>query len=206
MGAAELASGHERRLAVDGVEQGRGGLELLRRPDDGQTHGALGSADPTRAYGHGLDPGERVERLDLRDDLAVHGPEGRLAATALVRLVEERRGRLQVDADVLLQADRGDEPGAPGDDRAENPFFKPANRKRVQEFLAKIRPIADSHGATLTQLAINWTIHRPGITTALVGARNAGQAEENARAAEFKLSEEETRRINELVKNLRLKI
>ncbi|MCK4602292.1 MAG: aldo/keto reductase, partial [Phycisphaerae bacterium] len=69
-----------------------------------------------------------------------------------------------------------------------------------------IRPIADAHGATLAQLAINWTIHRPGITAALVGARNARQAAENAKAAEFKLTKEQTSQINALLEDVRLEV
>ena len=42
---------------------------------------------------------------------------------------------------------------------------------------------------TLAQLVINWTIRKEGITAALVGARNAQQAIENAGAMGFTLSD-----------------
>jgi aryl-alcohol dehydrogenase-like predicted oxidoreductase len=48
--------------------------------------------------------------------------------------------------------------------------------------LEKVRPIAERHNASLSQVAINWTIHEPGITAALVAARNAEQAAHNAGA------------------------
>ena len=54
------------------------------------------------------------------------------------------------------------------------------------------------------QLVINWTMHRPGITCALVGVRNAPQAEENAGAAAFALTADETAEINERLEELRL--
>ena len=73
----------------------------------------------------------------------------------------------------------------PSDVRSRSPYFKPENRRRVLDFLARIQPIADDHGVTLAQLVVNWTIHRPGITAALVGARNPRQARENAGAAAF---------------------
>jgi len=88
--------------------------------------------------------------------------------------------------------------------RAQNKFYRPENRRRILEFLDSIRPIAEAHQATLAQLVINWTIHRPGITCALVGVRNPAQAEENARAAEFELSADQMRRINERVEGLKL--
>lgn len=83
-----------------------------------------------------------------------------------------------------------------GDHRVNQPWFKPENRARVLEVLERdIQPIADAHGATLAQIAIAWTIHAPGITSALVGARNADQVEANAKAADIELSDEERKAI-----------
>jgi len=71
----------------------------------------------------------------------------------------------------------------PGDLRHSNPLFSRESRLRVQEMLDRMRPVADGNGLTLGQLAIAWTIAQPGVTHALVGARNAAQAAENAAAA-----------------------
>lgn len=83
-----------------------------------------------------------------------------------------------------------------GDHRAGVKFFKEENIKRTNEFLSKIQPLADEKNATLGQLVIRWTIERPGITVALVGARNAQQATQNAKAIEVKLSADEIAFIN----------
>ncbi|HDS30437.1 MAG TPA: aldo/keto reductase, partial [Firmicutes bacterium] len=88
------------------------------------------------------------------------------------------------------------------DHRSGLKLFNLENRKRVNEFLEKIKPIADTHGATLAQLVINWTIHRPGITATLVGARNASQAEENAGAMNFTLSPDELSEIDKYLNEL----
>ena len=94
-----------------------------------------------------------------------------------------------------------------GDDhRAESPFFRPENIRKVNAFLEEIRPIAEAHDATLAQLVINWTIHRPGVTAALVGARNPKQAAENAKAADFVILPEETSRIDELLEEHKLDV
>lgn len=87
------------------------------------------------------------------------------------------------------------------DHRSANAFFKPANRQKVLDLLDKLHPIADAHSATLAQLVINWTINQPGITAALVGARNAAQAKENAHAASFELTADETSAINEILES-----
>ena len=78
-----------------------------------------------------------------------------------------------------------------GDHRAGHKFFTVENRRRVAEALAKIKPIADAHGASLAQTIIQWTIHQPGITAALVGARDAKQAEHNAKAMNYSFSADE---------------
>lgn len=83
-----------------------------------------------------------------------------------------------------------------GDHRARNEFFKDGNVRRINAFLETIRPIADAHGATLSQLVIAWTAAQPGITAALVGARDAEQARANARGAEIALSAGELAEIN----------
>lgn len=93
---------------------------------------------------------------------------------------------------------------ATDDHRAGNVFFQPQNIRTVNAFLAKIKPIADAHNATLTQLVINWTTHRDGITAALVGARNAKQAAENAAGLNFKLTQQETNDINALLDEVKI--
>lgn len=84
-----------------------------------------------------------------------------------------------------------------GDDhRPSTKFFKEPNRSRTNEFLQKIKPIADQNNVSLGQLVINWTVQRPGIICALVGARNADQAAENAKSLSFTISDEQMSFIN----------
>ncbi|MCC3156738.1 aldo/keto reductase [Hymenobacter sp. 15J16-1T3B] len=79
----------------------------------------------------------------------------------------------------------------PGDLRATHRLFTPDNVTRVNAFLDRLRPLADAKNATLGQLVIRWTLAQPGLTVALVGARNAAQAEQNARAIDVQLSTED---------------
>ncbi len=80
--------------------------------------------------------------------------------------------------------------------RSTNKLFQPESVARVNSFLNKIRPLAETKGATLGQLVLRWTLAQPGITVALVGARNPEQAVQNARAIDIKLSFEEIDFIN----------
>jgi aryl-alcohol dehydrogenase-like predicted oxidoreductase len=77
---------------------------------------------------------------------------------------------------------------AEGDHRAKQPHFQPSFIKRVNEFLDQLKPIAKSYDTTLGNLVLSWTLNQPGITVALVGARDAKQASENVKAADVKIS------------------
>lgn len=87
-----------------------------------------------------------------------------------------------------------------GDHRKGNPFFKPESIERTNAFLARIKPLADEKNASLSQLVLRWTIERPGITIALVGARNKQQSVQNAKAIDVNLSAEEIQFINDELK------
>jgi aryl-alcohol dehydrogenase-like predicted oxidoreductase len=91
-----------------------------------------------------------------------------------------------------------------GDHRPATSFFKPDNLEKVNNFLQSIKPIADDKGASLAQLVIFWTLHQPGITSALVGARNPKQVEENAKSVDFNFTTSELNEINNQLKNLEL--
>ncbi|PQL93060.1 aldo/keto reductase [Apibacter adventoris] len=91
---------------------------------------------------------------------------------------------------------------AAGDGRSNMKIYRPENIQKVNEFLNRIKPIAEEHGATLAQLVLNWTIKQPGITIALAGARNAEQALQNAKAAEITLTQEDIDFINKEIAKL----
>ncbi len=86
-----------------------------------------------------------------------------------------------------------------GDSRKGSKFYSDEFVEKTNAFLAELKPLADEKGATLSQLVLNWTVSRPGITVALVGARNAEQSIQNAAALDFSLSESERIFIDDLV-------
>ena len=93
---------------------------------------------------------------------------------------------------------------AEGDHRPALNSYKEENIARANSFLEKIEPLAKEKNVTLSQLVIRWTIEQPGITVALVGARNPKQAIENAKAIELKLDKEEINFINRKLNELSL--
>ncbi len=72
--------------------------------------------------------------------------------------------------------------------------------------LEEIKPLASDRNITMAQLVIAWTLHQPGITHALVGARSEKQAIENAQAGSIELSTEELTFVNEIISGYNKKI
>lgn len=87
-----------------------------------------------------------------------------------------------------------------GDGRAKYPMFQGEEWQKNQDFLDRLRPIAAETGRTLSQVVINWTIHRPGISVALCGAKRADQALENAGGMGWRLSAEQLARIDDAIR------
>lgn len=86
-----------------------------------------------------------------------------------------------------------------GDQRRESDRFSVENRQRVQEMLNDLEPIAQDYDLTLAQLAVAWTLEQPGMTHALVGARNPQQARENAQAGTVRLKDADLDRMDEII-------
>ncbi len=93
---------------------------------------------------------------------------------------------------------------AEGDHRKGLFYFKDENLERTDEFLNRIKPIADEKKLSLGQLVILWTLEQPGITITLVGARNSEQAIQNAKAIDHTLAAEEIKQITNELNELEL--
>jgi len=93
---------------------------------------------------------------------------------------------------------------AEGDHRSGLSSYSNDNIVRTNAFLQKIKPMAIAKHATLGQLVIRWTVEQPGITIALVGARNAEQAVQNAKALDIQLNTDEIELITKELDQLQL--
>ncbi|QEG42375.1 aldo/keto reductase [Roseimaritima ulvae] len=86
---------------------------------------------------------------------------------------------------------------APGDGRAKYPMFQGEEWRKNQDFVDQLRSIAAGIDKTVAQLVVAWTIHQPGISVALCGAKRAYQIEETAGAMGWTLDAETLRRIDQ---------
>ncbi|MFZ0536914.1 MAG: aldo/keto reductase [Candidatus Sulfotelmatobacter sp.] len=86
----------------------------------------------------------------------------------------------------------------PQDDwRRSHPDFTEPNLSRNLELVDLLREIAKRHNRAVGEVAIAWTLRNPAVTGAIVGARNAKQAEGVMRAGDLQLNDKEVREIDD---------
>ena len=84
-----------------------------------------------------------------------------------------------------------------GDNRGANKLFQGETFERAQNALDKLRPLADKYGVTVGQLSLAWLIAQP-LTSAIVGARNAEQATQNAVGGDIEIDDDDLETIDEI--------
>jgi aryl-alcohol dehydrogenase-like predicted oxidoreductase len=97
----------------------------------------------------------------------------------------------------------------PADDvRQMSPDFQMPRLEVNLKYIEELKLIAKRNGHTVAQLAISWTLRKPEVTAAIVGARRAGQIKETAPAADITLPADDINEIEELLqkRNKKLKI
>jgi aryl-alcohol dehydrogenase-like predicted oxidoreductase len=69
---------------------------------------------------------------------------------------------------------------------------------RLYRIVDVLVEIATERGVSPAQVALNWVMHRPGVSTVIIGARNEAQLRDNLAAASWKLTSEEMTRLTEV--------
>jgi aryl-alcohol dehydrogenase-like predicted oxidoreductase len=78
-------------------------------------------------------------------------------------------------------------------------LFGPGKRERSLAVVDGMRPIAERLGLTVSQLALAWTVHQPGVTSAIAGSRNPEHVRANADAGDVELDDETLAELERLV-------
>ena len=73
----------------------------------------------------------------------------------------------------------------------------------MRNALDRLRAVCREQGRTLSELALTWTIARPGLACSLVGSRTVAQLEANLRAVERPLSADVVARLDEITRPLK---
>jgi aryl-alcohol dehydrogenase-like predicted oxidoreductase len=81
--------------------------------------------------------------------------------------------------------------------------FQEPNLSRNLALRDALRPIAARHGASVAATAVAWTLHWPGVTGAIVGARSAEQVAGWVRAGDIDLTQQDLEEIAQAVERLK---
>jgi len=75
-------------------------------------------------------------------------------------------------------------------------LFGPDHFLKNLRAVDELKGVAKRYSKTLPQLALNWTLSNPVISTALVGCRNPGEVDDNAGALGWKISDADMKEID----------
>ena len=64
--------------------------------------------------------------------------------------------------------------------------------ERTWAIIDAVQSVAEARDVSMAEVALAWVTHRPGVTSTILGARTTEQLEVNLRAADLRLSAEET--------------
>ncbi len=81
-------------------------------------------------------------------------------------------------------------------------LFQKNNMQIQKELILLLEEIAKKHNASISQVAIKWTMEQAGMTSAIIGTQNQKHFLDNLRAFEVVLSGEELRQIDEVSKRV----
>jgi aryl-alcohol dehydrogenase-like predicted oxidoreductase len=100
----------------------------------------------------------------------------------------------------LLTGQFRSEADLPSEDRRHDmPRFQAGNIERNMELLAVVQDIAESKGATVPQIALAWLLSRGADVFPIPGAKTRKHLEENLKAVEIVLAEDELARIDAIL-------
>jgi aryl-alcohol dehydrogenase-like predicted oxidoreductase len=69
--------------------------------------------------------------------------------------------------------------------------FPPVDRDRAFRVIDAMQPIAKAHGVSVARVALAWLLHKPAVTSVIIGAKTNEQLLDNLAACDLKLKPEE---------------
>jgi aryl-alcohol dehydrogenase-like predicted oxidoreductase len=78
--------------------------------------------------------------------------------------------------------------------------FPPVEKDRAWKCVDAMREIGDKHGVSVARVALAYVLHKPFVTTVIIGAKNTEQLDDNLEAAKLKLSADEMKTLDAVSK------
>ena len=90
--------------------------------------------------------------------------------------------------------------GGPEGTRRATFDFPPIDKEQGFDIVDVMRPIAETHGASVARVALAWLLHKEAVTSVIIGARRMDQLEDNFGSVDLTLTAEEVERLDEVSK------
>ncbi|MEZ4391235.1 MAG: aldo/keto reductase [Polyangiales bacterium] len=74
--------------------------------------------------------------------------------------------------------------------------FPPVNRERAFDCVEAMAPMAEARGVSVAQIALAWLLHRPWVTSVIIGAKTDAQLVDNLASVDVSLSEDELKALD----------
>ncbi|CAG7643266.1 aldo/keto reductase [Paenibacillus allorhizosphaerae] len=84
------------------------------------------------------------------------------------------------------------------DFRATRRLFLPEHLEAETQLINLMQHISERKGISMSQLAISWLLHRPAMTSAIVGTQSISHLKDNAEAANVQLEEDDLQQLMEV--------
>lgn len=91
----------------------------------------------------------------------------------------------------LLSGKFAREGGGPNNARRATFDFPPVDKERGFACVDAMRPMAEQRGCSVARVALAWLLHKPWVTSVIIGAKTQEQLVDNIAATEIKLTAEE---------------
>ncbi len=76
------------------------------------------------------------------------------------------------------------------------------DKEKLYDIVDVLKEVASGHGVSAAQIALAWSLGRPGVTSLIVGARTDEQLADNLKAADVVLSADERRKLDDVSKQV----
>ena len=79
----------------------------------------------------------------------------------------------------------------------------PVDINELYKIVDELEVVAKAHNVTIGQTAMNYLLRKPGVSSLIVGIRNEQQLEENIKATDWEMTQEEFKRLDEISEPVR---
>jgi aryl-alcohol dehydrogenase-like predicted oxidoreductase len=84
-----------------------------------------------------------------------------------------------------------------GDSRRDAFDFPPINKQKAYDLINLMAEIGQHHNVSIANVALNWVIRQPGMTSTIIGAKNLLQLNDNIASANLELTSEELQKLTD---------